>query len=276
MYRTLFCFWKALVRTVDHDGVEHAGYLSFLILLSIFPFVVFFLALSSFLGDSTLGSNFVNLLIEVIPNDASASIRERIFELVKEPPYNLMTVAIVGTIWTSSSFVEGLRTILNRVYQISSPPPYLFRRLLSVIQFLILNGILYIAMLVLVFVPILINEIPELKELIDNYSPSWNILRYILLVMSLFFVVSMCYYTLPNAKVRFKEVIPGSILTVVLWLVSGYLLSSFIVSYHQLNLLYGSLGSIIITLLFFYIFSMLFIYGAEFNYVFYETRKVKK
>lgn len=265
--------WDALVRTIHQDGVEHAGYMSFMVLLSIFPFIVFFLALTSFFGASELGTNFVNVLIDTLPNDATLAIRNRIYELVKSPPYKLMTIAIIGTIWTSSSFVESLRTILNRVYNISSPPPYLFRRLLSIVQFLIINLMLSLVMLLLVIIPIGIKKIPELVHLLDTYSPLWNYSRYILILASLFTTVSALYYVIPNVQLQFKKIIPGSIVTVTLWIASGNILSSYLVYYNQLSVLYGSLGSIIITLLFFYIFNMIFIYGAELNYLLQEAYK---
>lgn len=276
MKKTLMCFWDALVRTINQDGVEHAGYMSFMVLLSIFPFIVFFLALTSFFGASELGTNFVNLLLNTLPEDATLALRHRIFELVKSPPYKLMTIAIIGTIWTSSSFVEGLRTILNRVYNISSPPPYLFRRLLSIVQFLVINLMLSIVMLLLVIIPIGIRKIPELVYILDTYTPLWNYSRYVLILISLFTTVSALYYIIPNIQLEFKKIIPGSVVTVLLWIASGNILSSYLVYYNQLSVLYGSLGSIIVTLLFFYIFNMIFIYGAELNYLLEEAYKKDK
>ncbi len=265
MTHLIQCIWRAIVQTIDHDGVEHAGYMSFMVLFSIFPFIVFFLALTSFLGASELGSHFVELILESLPSDATASIRERIYELVKAPPYSLMTLAIIGSIWTSSSFVEGLRTILNRVYGISSPPTYLLRRLLSIAQFLAISLIISFVMFLLIAIPIAIRKIPNIEHIL-NYHALWEYIRYCLIFISLFLTVSTFYYILPNVKIRFCEVIPGAIMTVFLWIGSGLLLSNYLVYWRQLSLVYGSLGSIIVTLLFFYIFNMLFIYGAEFNY----------
>ena len=177
-----------------------------------------------------------------------------------------MTIAIIGTIWTSSSFVEGMRTILNRIYHISTPPPYLMRRLLSIVQFLIINIFISCVMFILIFVPIGLRKVPEIGHMLDTFSPSWTYFRYLLIFLSLFGTVSTFYYVLPNIKLKFIDIVPGSLLTIILWTISGNLLSTYIVYYTQLSVLYGSLGSIILTLIFFYIFSMIFIYGAEFNY----------
>lgn len=271
MKRFFYCLYSAAVKAIEHDGVEHAGYMSFMVLFAIFPFLVFFVALTSFFGASELGDNFIKLLTESMPEYTIDSIKSRISELGSTPPQRLMTLAIIGTIWTSSSFVEGLRTILNRVYEIKSPPPYITRRLLSILQFFIISILITIAMFLLVITPILLSKVPRIEYLVEGYKVSFYFTRQILIIISLFFTASSLYYMIPNVKLKFFHIIPGALLTVILWIISGNLLSSYIVYYNQLNIVYGSLGSIIITMLFFYIINMIFIYGAEFNYLFFKN-----
>lgn len=260
--------YQALIKTIDHDGVEHAGYMSFMVLLTIFPFCVFILALTSFVGASHIGEILLNILTENMPEQAIESMRPRIKEIIQSPPQSLMNLAIFGTIWTSSSFVEGLRTILNRIYEISSPPPYILRRLLSIGQFVLISILLIMAVLILVIAPVGLSKIPELNIIIKNFSPFWFYIRYLILFLSLFFSISVLYYVLPNAKFKYYDVFPGALLTSILWIISGILMSKYIIYYHQLSVIYGSLGSIIVTMLFFYIINLLFIYGAEFNYLY--------
>lgn len=273
MLKFFKCLLNAIVRTVEHDGVEHAGYMSFMVLFSLFPFLVFFLVLTSVLGASELGQNFMTILVDSLPDSTTIAIKKRIFEIMQVPPQSLMTLAILGSIWTASSFVEGLRTILNRVYHISSPPPYLWRRLTSIIQFFIISMIIYFIMFLLVIVPIGLNKIPAIYNITHGYREVLTFWRFVLIFSSLFLTVSLLYYVIPNVKLKFTEVIPGAFLTVLLWIIAGHLLSSYIIYYNQLSVVYGSLGSIIITLLFFYIINMLFIYGAVFNYLYYRHKE---
>jgi len=266
--KKLVCnLYNAINNMIEHDGIEHSGYMSFMILVSIFPFFIFILAFTSFFGASELGEKFIELAVDNMPSQSIDSIRTRIYELIKAPPQGLMTLAIFGTLWTSSSFVECLRTILNKVYEIKSPPNYIFRRLLSIAQFLIISSAISLAMLLLIIVPIALYKIPQFVSLIEGYKDALNIVRYIAISLSLFLSVCALYYIIPNAKLRFSEVIPGAFLTVLCWTVSGYLLSKYLVYYNQLNIVYGSLGSIIVTLIFFYIVNMIFIVGAEFNFL---------
>lgn len=252
---------------INHDGIEHSGYMSFMVLVSIFPFFVFLLAFTSFFGASELGEKFIAIAIDSLPSHSIESIRTRINELMLAPPQGLLTLAIFGTLWTASSFVECLRTILNRVYEIKSPPNYISRRLLSIAQFLIISTAISFAMLLLIIIPIGLAKLPPFILLIEDYKSLINPLRYALIFLSLFFTVCALYYIIPNASLKFLEVIPGAFVTVILWSLSGYLLSTYIVYYHQLSIIYGSLGSIIVTLIFFYIVNMIFIIGAEFNYL---------
>ena len=275
MRKLLKCLGQSIVKTIEHDGVEHAGYMSFMVLFSLFPFLVFFLVLTSLLGASELGQNFMSLLIESLPDSTTIVIKKSIYEVMKVPPQSLMTLAIIGSIWTASSFVEALRTILNRVYHINSPPPYLSRRLMSILQFFVISMIISFAMFLLVIVPIGLSKIPAIASMMDGYTPILAYWRFVLIFICLFITVAALYYVIPNAKMTFAEVIPGSFLTVVLWIIAGHLLSQYIVYYNQLSIVYGSLGSIIITLLFFYVINMLFIYGAVFNYL-YHRAGIKK
>ena len=65
----------------------------------------------------------------------------------------MLTVSILGAIWTSSSALEGYRTVLNRAYRVATPPAYIWRRLLSIAQILILSFVVVMAMIVLVMLP---------------------------------------------------------------------------------------------------------------------------
>lgn len=268
-------FWKctyvAIIRTVEHDGVEHAGYMSFMVLFSLFPFLVFFLVMTSLLGASELGQNFMTLLADSLPENTSLIFKRRIQEMMQVPPQSLMTLAIFGSIWTASSFVEGLRTILNRVYHINTPPPYITRRLMSIVQFFIITFFISLVMFLLVIIPIGLKKVPALDQFFNVGGALMEYWRYVIIFSSLLITVSSLYFMIPNARMKFSETLPGAFYTVVLWMICGHFLSKYIVYYNQLSVVYGSLGSIIITMLFFYIINMLFIYGAVFNYLYHKS-----
>ena len=80
-------------------------------------------------------------------------------------------------------------------------------------------------------------------------------------------LVGVMYYVLPNIRQRFLSTLPGAAVTVAGWIGAALLFSRYLSSFNRINLIYGSLGGIIATLVFFYIIGIIFIYGAELNHL---------
>lgn len=268
------CAYDALVDTINHDGIEHAGYLAFLSLLSIFPFLVFMFAIAGFIGQTDIGLKLISIILDnkIIPDKILIALGPRFEEIESGPPQGLLTFAIVGAIWTASSTVEGLRTILNRAYRVHTPPAYIWRRLLSIGQFIVLTGIIIIVMFLLIIFPeIWENAKPFLHlnnmDLHNTVIPDiWHYARYATTSFILFIVVCITYFILPNIKQNWKSVTPGALIVIILWFFAGSLFSGYLSNFNQVNIIYGSLGGFIASLLFFYITAMIFVYGAELNF----------
>lgn len=260
--------YRAGDNLVENDGIEFAGYLSFLSLLALFPFLVLIVAIAGFVGESELGVSFISLMLSYLPADAVQSIKPRIDEIISGPPQGLLTVSILGAIWTSSSMVEGIRAVLNRAYKVSNPPTYLWRRAMSIVQLILISFVIIFVMFTLVVVPLMIQKIElwwghEIDSQLAAFWADWLLYAGMLL---LFATVASLYYMLPNIKQNRLAVIPGAALVVVLWTAGASGFTLYITNVEQVNIIYGSLGGFIATMLFFFIMNLIFIYGAEFNY----------
>jgi membrane protein len=264
----LRCFTNAAYNTVYHDGIELAGYLAFLGVLALFPFLVFLLALAGFVGEGKAGADFIHMLTEILPPHMMKALEPRIAEIISGPPQGLLTVAILGAIWTSSSAVEGYRTVLNRAYHVLTPPAYVFRRLLSIAQILILSFSIVMAMIVLVVLPIAWDRITATFGKHISLSEAMGSQITLVSIAVMFCVASLAYYVLPNIRQNWHSVFPGAALVTIMWIGAAHALSTYLSHFQQVNLIYGSLGGFIAALLFFYVSNVIFIYGAEFNYLF--------
>lgn len=285
--KALFLIYKAGDNTVEHDGIENAGFLAFMGILALFPFLVFFFSLLGVLGQTENGTELINWMVENANENLTRSIAPSIRELLDGPPEALLTVSILGTIWTSSSMVEGIRTALNKAYRVHTPPNYWLRRLFSVGQIFLLSVILIGAMFAFVFAPIAFEKVYAFFESFNAASGivgsseriefdferlsflgvEWVYIRYAGVITVMIFCISSLYYFLPNVKHSWLKTLPGATIAALAWLGIGKSFSYFLSHFDRLNLIYGSLGSIIAFLLFFYIINIIFIYGAEFNYL---------
>lgn len=263
-----FCLYKAGENTANHDGVEHAGYLAFLGLLALFPFLVFLVALAGIFGENVAQSEFISVIVHNLPNHIVEALEPRVVEITTGPSQGLLTVAILGAIWTSSSAVEGLRTVLNRAYHVHTPPSYLWRRMLSVAQLFVLTFAVIVGMALLVIWPIMLQYVDAILPFeLTQLTAAFSQLSYLIGVFLLFFVVSSLYYIIPNVKQTWLSVFPGAALVVVGWMGTVKLLAVYLSRFDQVNLIYGSLGGVIAALLFFYMLALIFIYGAEFSFL---------
>jgi membrane protein len=264
---TLLCY-RAGDNLVDNYGIEVAGYLTFLALLALFPYLVLMVSAAGLVGQGETGRQFIALLLEHLPADAVATLRPRIEEIISGPPQSILTFSILGAIWTSSSAVEAVRGVLNRAYRVRKPPAYLSRRLMSIGQIFILTLLILLVMLVFVFTPIAIRSfthytgiaIPlELDHFITSYFKPIG-------ALVLFGIIATFYHVLPNIKQSFMAVAPGAVLVVGLWVGSASLVSFYLNDISNVTLIYGSLSGFIATIIFIYVMALIFIYGAEFNH----------
>lgn len=266
--KPLHMIYKAGDNLVENDGIELAGYLAFLELLSLFPFLVIIVATAGFFGQGELGAQFINMLISHAPQDAVVSLKPRIEEIISGPPQALLTISILGALWTSSSAVEGLRTVLNRAYQVSEPPHYFVRRVVSILQIVLFTLIIMIIMLILVLTPLFFERIAhEAGWKVPDDALSFFTQDFVFIaIFAMFTAVASLYYWLPNIKQSMIAVIPGAAIVVAGWVGGAALVSFYLDNVSQVNLIYGSLSGLIATLLFFFVMNIIFIYGAEFNH----------
>jgi len=268
----------SIIDTINQDGVEHAGYLAFLSILAVFPFLIFLISIIGFFSSSDSGIMIIKDILHSLPQEIVRALLPRINEIILGPPQQFLTIAIIGVIWTASSSVEGCRTILNRAYRVSSPPPYIFRRLISIVEFFIITFLMIVGIFTFVIIPRTLKNFTDKFEIISQINFDFLYLRHIAISILLVVATSLLYYALPNVKQKFTRTIPGAVLAVISWVFLEKLFIIYLKTFHQMNFVYGSLAGVIIALLFFYLVSLIFIIGAEFNYnlhrTFYRISKV--
>ncbi len=264
----------SIVDTIRHDGIEHAGYLAFLSILSLFPSLIFLVAIIGLVSGSQEGLATIQKFVASMPRDIAVGLAPRVNEIISGPPQTFLTIAIIGIIWTASSSVEGCRTILNRAYRVAFPPPYIWRRLVSVVQFFVIISVLIVGITLFVLVPVVIGHIAQFLPIKITFDLDAYYLRHVAIFVLLVVATSVLYYVLPNAKQKITQTLPGSIFTVLIWVGLEKAFSFYLEHFHQFSLVYGSLAGVIVALMFFYLISLAFIFGAEFNYQFHRTYKV--
>ncbi|PJI37788.1 YihY/virulence factor BrkB family protein [Ferrovibrio sp.] len=260
--RLLINTGRAMINSLSF---ELAGYIAYTGLLAIFPFLIFLAALAGFLGTSAGGLASVQSMLDLLPQDVAQTLSPVIHEVIDTRDGGLLTLGLLGALWVASNGIDALRIALNAAYDIEEARPWWLIKLGS-IGAIIVGGVVFLLLSVLVILgPVIWKGLLWLFPLGEGDIWAFSTVRYLLATLVLMTALLALHRWLPGACLRVRNLLPGVIATTILWLSAASLFSIYVAKLGSYSATYGSLGGVIVTLVFFYVSAVLFIFGAELN-----------
>ena len=257
--------WPAIDHFINDQGFVLAGYIAFTAIFALFPFLIFLLSLAGWLGQGEAAQEFLSISLEILPAEVASVLQPAIIEIRSAPHGTLITFSIVLAVWFASSGLESLRHALNMAHGVNDPSSFWANRLSSMAMTVASAVVILAAMTVLVGLPIADNIISWFAEHERIEERMGLIMRYGIGLGLLFFLTLSLYLLLPNRRLRFIDVLPGTIVSAGTWLAATKAYSVYLSSIGRYSIIYGSLGGVILTLFFFYVSACIFIIGAQLN-----------
>jgi membrane protein len=274
--RSLRLIYEAFSHFLADDGWAIASHIALSTLMSIFPFFLVLTAIAGIVGSKNLADEAARILLEAWPEEVSAPIADQLHAVLTGAQGQVLTTGAVLALYFASSGIESLRIGLNRAYNMNDPRPMWQLRLES-IGYVILGaiGLLALSFLV-VLAPVIwrtaVRYLPGLAPLTDIVTLARLTIASVLLIATLMFV----HLWLPAGRRSLKEIMPGIIVTLVLWLAAGILFGRYLADYaFTYSIYYAGLASVMIALVFLYFSACIFIYGGELNAVIQKARREK-
>ena len=263
--------WE-FVRRFFTDGVGRTGAeLAYFFLLSFFPLMIF---ASLLIGTFHINIDSVREMLKgVIPSDVLNIALSYIAYFTDLEMDGLMYVGLGAALWSASRAVSSLSIAVNRAYRIENGRNV-------VVQFLINIGF-SAAMLVSIVLTITIlvlgrgalQYVSRFLHIDAMQINTWHILRFVPITLLFFCILLFLYSVVPNKRIGFRQVIPGAIAAAISWLVASIGFSFYVENMARYSLLYGSIGAIIVLMLWLYLTGVILIMGAELNHVLYIVRE---
>jgi membrane protein len=254
-------FFVGLKGAVTTDAItDLAATVTFYGILSLFPFLLMLVALASFVISPEQAEAIVQQLGEVAPGPATQIVGERIQEL--SGGQNAATLVGFGALlalWSASGGTMALVGALNRCYAVREQRSWWKVRAIAVMMTIVASVLALAAALVAVAAAPLANWIGGPI----GAAISW--LRLPVAGIVMMFLWALIYHVLPDVEQTFKFITPGSVLGVVLWVVASWAFSRYVSSFGSYDRTYGSLGGVIVLLLWMWISSLAMLVGAEVN-----------
>lgn len=258
-------FVTAASRLLAHDGMELGGYMAYTALISLFPFTIFLFALAGFFDQTETAEQAMEQMFAVMPREVAQTLAPLLREILASEQPALLTFGIIGTIWATSSGIDALRLGLNRAYGVSETRAWWKRKLVNIAVVLIGAVGMLLASALVVLLPPILEWLEDTTSLPFGLLAGVNIVRYLLAGGIVMGLMGALYHYLPNTQAKWKKIWPGAALCTGLWIVLASLFSLYLLNVGDYSVTYGSLGGIIITLLFLHFSSVLYLLGAEFN-----------
>jgi membrane protein len=261
---------RVMVRTVtefvDDEMSTYASALAYQMLFSLFPFILFLIALIGFLHLPDFFS-WLRLQSElVLPPQALEQVNPVIDQL-QQSTGGLLSIGIVIALWTASAGVRLMMSAMNAAYDVVEGRPAWKRFPLSIIYTIGIAGMLLIAAALMVLGPQVMGWIAAQVGVEEFIVTVWTIARWPVVVILMMVAVALIYYVMPDVKQEFRFITPGSVLAVVVWILASVGFGLYVKTFADYNAMYGSIGAIIVLLLYFYISAAVLLLGAEMNAV---------
>ena len=261
---------RVMVRTVTEFVADemstYASALAYQMLFSLFPFILFLIALIGFLHLPDFFS-WLRLQSElVLPPQALEQVNPVIDQL-QQSKGGLLSVGIVIALYTASAGVRLMMSAMNAAYDVVEGRPAWKRFPLSIFYTIGIAGMLLIAAALMVLGPQVMGWIAAQVGLEDFIVTVWTIARWPVIVVLMMIAVALIYYVMPDVKQEFRFITPGSVLAVTVWIVASLGFAFYVKTFADYNAMYGSIGAIIVLLLYFYISAAVLLLGAEMNAV---------
>ncbi len=258
-------FGNFINRFQENETLDAAATLAYYFLLSLFPLLIFTFSILPYVGVDH--KDAVNLLQRIMPDDAMKMIQNNLDHLFSKNG-GLLSIGVLATLWPASNAINALIRALNRAYEVKESRSFIVARLMAIFLTIAMIIVIVITLVINVFGPVLGKFISSYFGLSSGFMTVWNLLSLLVSFIIVIIVFACLYLFAPNKRLKVKEVIVGSVTAAVGWQVASYLFSVYVSNFANYSNTYGTLGGIIILMLWFYITALIIVLGGEINATF--------
>ena len=246
------------------DMPTYAAALAYQALFSLFPFFIFLLALVGTLHLPDFISWLEQQAQMLLPSQAMEQVGKVLAEL-KEPRGGLLSTNALVALWVASSGVRATMNAFNAAYGVREGRPAWKLYPLSILYTLVVAALLIASAALLLIGPRAIDWLAGEIGFRQLFVHAWTWLRWPVALVLLSLSAALIYYAAPAQQPRFRFITPGAVLSVLIWVVSSIGFDYYVKNFTDYNSMYGSVGSIILLLLYFYLSAAVLLFGAEVN-----------
>lgn len=251
------------LRIWEDEVWDRAASLSYYFLFALFPTLLFLTALLGLLPGPDLMITLMAYAGRVLPGDAASLLRRTLDEVLRGASGGLLSVGVLVALWAASTGTGSIITALNVAHDVIDRRPWWQRRLIALTLTIVLSLFTLVALLLLVFGERIGEAVAGWVGLGTLFTRAWNLLRWPIATLLALSGITLVYNLAPAVRRRWRWVTPGSVFALVAWLAMSFGLRLYVRYFNNYNATYGSIGGVILLLLWLYLSGFALLVGAE-------------
>lgn len=262
--------WRELARrtlreTWDDGCPGLAAQLAFYFFLALFPALLFLISLLAYLPIESTLAGALQRMESIVPGEALTLLQAQLDSVLAGRRSGLMTLAVAGAIWSSSSAMTAIISALNTAYDIEEWRPWWKARLVAMALTLALALFIGIAFALVVGGADVAEWMAARIGGGELFVRAWTAAPWLVAIALAVFAVNLVYHFAPNADAEWVWLTPGALLAVTLWFLTSLGLRFYLQSVPGYLAVYGTIGGAIVLMLWLYLSGFALLIGAELN-----------
>ncbi len=258
---------KELIKRVQiHETSDSAAVLAYYFLLSLFPLLIFLVALIPYFSFDI--STLLQMIQQYAPGNTNELLSVYIEDILTNTNGGLLSFGILGTLWSASNATNALIRSLNKAYSVPETRPFWKVRLHAIF---ITVGLVFTFVLTL-SLPVFGNALLHVLSLFlpAVHSNEWILqgMRFILSFFIMAIVLIALYFIAPNVRMKVSEVYIGAFIATLLWQGISLAFAFYVSQFGSFDITYGSLGAVIVLLMWLYLSGLVLLIGGEINAIY--------
>lgn len=255
---------KILMKKLKQDDIfALASQLSYSLLLSFFPFLIF---LMTIMGSSNISSrDMLFFLKSIIPHTAYTMIYTTVVEIFDSKKTNLLSFSLIMTIIVASNGFHAVIRGLNKAYYDYEKRSFFKIRIISIFCTFVLVVLIIFSIILLVLGNILSYKITQYFNFPNFYNLVFIILRYTVTFIAMTFFFAFIYKLTPSRTLSFRSVLPGALFTSIGWIICSMCFAFYVNNFNNYSKTYGSIGAVIVLMVWLFLTSVIILIGGEIN-----------
>ena len=256
---------RTVKEAAQDDAPGLAAQLAYYFFLALFPALLFVLALASFFPLERFTEQLPQMLGSFAAPELVELLRQQIQQISSQNHGGLLSLGLLGAIWSSSAAMVAIVGALNRAYDIEEGRPWWKVRLTAILLTIGTAVFILVSFTLVMAGPQLVDALADRIGLGPAFEWSWKILQWPVALALVVIGMDVIYYFAPDAEQDWEWVTPGAVIATILWLIASLAFRFYVVNFGSYEETYGALGAIILLMLWFYLTGLAIIIGAEFN-----------